>query len=170
MSVIEPVASDKERYTKILQKAISETFENLIFSEPEFDETVARENGEYLYIDMETPLRARLLGRVSRALSAEIASTVLSIEPEHLSDVILNDAVGEVLNTVAGAFLRDLLPDGEKFNLGLPGKTDSQESPTHEFCHVFGKVNDEPVHFCLAWGFEPSFSGGEEDSSDINGN
>ncbi len=166
MKVVELTSADVEKCESFLKSAISETFENLIFTEPEFEEETQPRSGEFLYIDMLTPLRARLLGKISSNLSAEIASTVLGIEPEHLSDVILNDAVGEVLNTIAGHFLRSLLPDGDKFDLGLPGRMDSSEPFSEELVHISAKINDEPISICLAWSQHAAFTEGEDDVVD----
>jgi CheY-specific phosphatase CheX len=143
------IESDHEKYRGIFKFAIAEVFENLIFTEPEFDDNAEVEQGQFIYIDLLDPLEARLYGRVSAALASDIASTVLSIEAEHLSDVILNDAVGEVLNTVAGTFFRNVLADGEKFNLGLPGKTESPVFLQSIGLHVSAKINDESVSFHL---------------------
>jgi CheY-specific phosphatase CheX len=145
----ELIESDHEKYLGIFKFAISDVFENLIFTEPEFVEGADVEEGQYIFIDLVDPLEARLYGRVSSALASDIASTVLSIEAEHLSDVILNDAVGEVLNTVAGTFLRNVLSEHDKFDLGLPGKTDSPVFLESIGLHVSAKINDEPVSFHL---------------------
>jgi CheY-specific phosphatase CheX len=140
---------DHDKYAGILKFAVCDVFENLIFTEPEFSDSAEVEQGEHIFIDLLYPLEARLFGRVSAALASDIASTVLSIEAQHLSDVILNDAVGEVLNTVAGTFLRNVLPEGEKFDLGLPGKIDSPVFLESVGLHLSAKVNDEAISFHL---------------------
>lgn len=146
---IEEIVANKDKYTALLKSALSETVENLFFCEPDFDEVVVPTSGEHMFVEILLPIKAQLYGSVSMALASEIASQVLSIETEHLSTVILDDAVGELLNMVAGGFLRGMLPDGETFNLGLPGKMQATDLAKREFLHVSARVNDEPIYFCL---------------------
>ncbi|MFQ5675748.1 MAG: chemotaxis protein CheX, partial [bacterium] len=68
----------------------------------------------------------------------------LEIEP---SIEQMQDLVGEIINTVAGRFLDELVPSGKMFQLGLPEK--GQGEPPHhsdEITSILLNVGDHYVN------------------------
>jgi hypothetical protein len=54
------------------------------------------------------------------ALLKQIAGNIYALPEEDLSDRMLADLMNELLNTIAGIFLSELLPSDQTFGLGLP--------------------------------------------------
>jgi CheY-specific phosphatase CheX len=143
--------SKKQEYEGKISEAVRATFENLIFSEIEKVDLEFHLDGEFLFLDILDPYRGFFLISIPKPMAAEIASTVLGIDTEMLTDSLLVDASGEVLNTVVGHFLRSLVPDGGQFNLGLPKTIEASELPVASAINMHFSLNNEVFGISLRW-------------------
>ena len=112
----------REEWDETMKSAVSSTLENMAFMEvlpcdepPESYDNVMQVT---LLVHDPTPGEFRML--ISRDLVAEIAANILGPEVEELEDQGLNDILSELLNTIIGRFLSEILSDDETFKLGLP--------------------------------------------------
>lgn len=115
------MSSEPKSVEELLAAAACDSLENLAFTELE-----PAPEGEFAGGGGYRGARIRLgtLGRLDLALEApllrEVASTLYSLEAESLDDAVLDDAVQEILNIIAGRFLAGM-PRGNAGNtLGLP--------------------------------------------------
>ena len=134
-----------EKLEQDIYSAISSTLENMAFMEvgkevaeavryPDEDIVVSR-------LLIHDPLPGELYLSMPKLLLGKIASSVYIMPAEELSEQMLLDMLGELINTVAGLFLNAYLPEDQAYNLGLPenvpvGENDSPfEMKTWDF-HV----------------------------------
>jgi hypothetical protein len=66
------------------------------------------------------PIQGELYLRMPKPLLSKIVSSVYIMPSEELSEQMLLDMLGELINTVAGLFLNAYLPEDQTYNLGLP--------------------------------------------------
>lgn len=113
---------------KTLQRAISETFELLTFTDII----------EYRRLDKITAPPGSLIG-FQQTVTAPFSATIgiildttwvaATLEETFAEEYATNpnfadDFVAEITNTISGSFLKSLLPVRQEFNLGLPQKLD----------------------------------------------
>lgn len=88
-----------------------------------------------------------------RELADELAASVLGLDgPEDVSEEDAFDAVGELVNVIAGRVLAALVPQDEAFNIGAPqlsqdsdGSLWTESSSTEDACAFL--VEDFPTLF-----------------------
>ena len=74
--------------------------------------------GYHTYLDIDEPLKMRFHLLIDEELTREIVSTILAEEPENLTEDLIGDTLGEILNTLAGKFSGDL--EESEPVIGLP--------------------------------------------------
>jgi hypothetical protein len=103
--------------------AVVETFENLAFMEPEhipgehptFSETAIRYR-----LAITSPFTGWIRISIGKDLAATIAGTVWSLDPAEVEERLCRDNIAEILNTIAGRFMKAAIPEDQLFSLGLP--------------------------------------------------
>jgi len=143
--------SKKQEYEEKIFEAVQATFENLIFSEIEKVDQEFHSDGEFLFLDIMEPYRGFFVVSIPRPMASEIASTVLSIDEKMLTESLLVDTSGEVLNTVAGHFLRSIVPESGQFNLGLPRTVNARELPEANAINMHFSISGEVLGISLRW-------------------
>ncbi|MBW2185690.1 MAG: chemotaxis protein CheX [Deltaproteobacteria bacterium] len=115
---------------------LEETLENMAFvsiEECTLEEAVNLKQqmlGVNLLITEPELLEMRL--DVSKELLYQIAETMYTMDRDELSDQLINDLLAEILNTLAGRFMTEILPPESDFSLSIPELADGEES-TSEF-------------------------------------
>lgn len=108
---------------RAMLNAVADTFENLAFMEalpasggrPETDnETLSAA------LLLHEPLQGEIRIAFSRRLMTAVASTVFGLPEQDCTDTTLRDVSAEVLNTISGRFLSEMLPEHQAFRIGLP--------------------------------------------------
>ncbi len=109
---------------EILVDAVTETIESMAFMEllpsdriSPYDESLIRLRVEIL-INAPFPGEIRLV--LPRRLAVPFAKNMYSLEAEEVTDSIIEDVLGEIVNIIAGRLMADILPDDQTFQLGLP--------------------------------------------------
>lgn len=109
-------------FNEALVAAVLETFENLAFMEPE--STPGREfaAGRALCCSLAilSPLRSSMQIAMDEDLGKLITGTIWSMQIDSVDEQMCRDALAELLNTIAGRFMKALLPADQVFQLGLP--------------------------------------------------
>lgn len=109
---------------EIIADAVSQTIESMAFvdislssTKTPYDEHLVRLRVEIL-INAPFPGEIRLVLPVSLAVS--FAKNMYNLDEKEVSEEILNDVLGEIINIVAGRIMADILPEDQTFQLGLP--------------------------------------------------
>lgn len=109
---------------EILLDAVTETIESMAFIEllpsekiTPYDEHLVRLRVEIL-INAPFPGEIRLV--LPKSLAFLFAQNMYSLEEKDVTDDIISDVLGEVVNIVAGRLMADILPVDQTFQLGLP--------------------------------------------------
>lgn len=113
-------------YHEALVAAVVETFENLAFMEPEYspDKEFAAGVTHGCSLAIQAPLQSSMQIVMDVELGKVITSTVWSRQKESVDEQMCRDTLAELLNTIAGRFMKALLPADQTFQLGLPEVTE----------------------------------------------
>ncbi len=106
-----------------LTAAVIETFENLAFMEPEEVQDgmpVFGDSAICYRLAIESPFAGWMCLAMEPGLAAIIAGTVWSGDQAEVGEQLCRDTVAEILNTVAGRFMKEYIPGDQTFALGLP--------------------------------------------------
>jgi hypothetical protein len=114
----DPVAADP--FYAGVQQAVSQSLEEMCFM-PVLEEAVLLASLPVL-----EPCPGDIHLQIQERIAREIALSIYACEPDALTEKMVDDAIGELINTVAGQLLALRLPDDHVFTLGLP--TVSRES------------------------------------------
>ena len=83
------------------------------------------------------PVKGRVGLVVDRRLARQMALDMYACEPKELTDQMVTDFVAELINTISGQMMSDVLPDEQLFQLGLPDVTEGASlayaGDTHSF-------------------------------------
>ncbi|MDP3478726.1 MAG: chemotaxis protein CheX [Desulfoprunum sp.] len=109
-------------FQKALVAAVLETFENLAFMEPEFspDKEFVAEVTFCCSLAIRTPLQCSIQIAMDEDLGKLITATIWSRQKDSVDEQMCRDALAELLNTIAGRFMKAVLPADQTFQLGLP--------------------------------------------------
>jgi len=109
---------------EILVDAVTETIESMAFVEllpaetiTPYDEQMVRLRVEIL-VNEPFPGEIRLV--LPKALAVQFARNMYSLEQQEVTDGIISDVLGEIVNIIAGRLMADILPGHQTFKLGLP--------------------------------------------------
>lgn len=109
--------------TDAITNAVSDTLENLAFMEvmpvPDAGDTPREEALLAAALLIYEPYRGEIRLELPRPLLEEIFQTVFGLLEEETGPD-LNDLLAELLNTIAGRMLIELLPANQPFQFGLP--------------------------------------------------
>ncbi len=114
----------KEKFDRSLFSALATTMEEMAFQEveQELEDTLNPiDSNQMLWskMDIITPFKCAMAIVVDQSLARDLTETIYgSIDP--LTDFQVKDALGELLNTIAGCFLSELLPSDIPFDVSLP--------------------------------------------------
>lgn len=104
--------------------AVAETIESMAFlevlpseKETPYDEHLVRLRVEIL-VNAPFPGEIRLV--LPRRLAVQFVQNMYSLEKLEVTDEILSDVLGEIVNIIAGRLMADMLPGDQTFQLGLP--------------------------------------------------
>ncbi len=102
--------------------AVAETMENLAFMEalPIEEEGAPDPAAMTAALLFHEPYQGEIRIALPRRLLAEIAENLSGPGESELAEPLLKDVLAEILNTVAGRFLDELLPADQTFRIGLP--------------------------------------------------
>ena len=113
----------KPLYQAMLQ-AVSQTLENMAFTEvlkhynPSYEIPVDDLIWSSLLIS--DPVQGELRLAMPKTLLAKLTTSIFALEPEEVTQAQMDDILHEMLNTIAGLFMTNLLTDSQTFQLGLP--------------------------------------------------
>jgi hypothetical protein len=113
-----------DRLGDAVYRAIATTLENMAFLEVEQDLEDARRYPQEETLGcrllIHDPLQGEIYLLMPRPLLQKIASTVYILPDEELSEKMILDMLGELINTAGGLFMTAYLPKNQTYALGLP--------------------------------------------------
>ena len=135
---------------KSLIKAVVAAMENIAFEEPEVLSESVDITGETITFSLQVVspylLQTRIV--VPKELVMKLVKTIYRDDEKEITDNLLDDTVGELLNTIIGTMMGDLTVGKRIFEMGLPEKIKKeQESPAGHIRKYFFRI--EELAFCI---------------------
>ena len=113
-----------EKLEQDIYRAIATTLENMAFMAVSQELEEARrypaEEMASSRLLIHDPIQGELYLLMPKPLLSKIVSSVYILPVEELTEQMLLDMLGELINTVAGLFLNAYLPEDQTYSLGLP--------------------------------------------------
>lgn len=104
--------------------AASRTLENMAFMEVmehfDPDYQIPAEDLSWTSILILDPVQAELRLAMPTSLLRQLTGSVFAMDEADVDDGQVNDILNELLNTIAGLFMTNLLNDDQEYQLGLP--------------------------------------------------
>jgi CheY-specific phosphatase CheX len=116
----ETIALLKSKVVDITKETIENmTFLETLYSENKtlYDEHLVRLRAEIL---VNAPFAGEIRIIIPVSLAIRFASNLFTLKEEEISEEILNDVIGELINIIAGGLMKEITPSDKKFELGIP--------------------------------------------------
>jgi len=141
---------ESDSLQKPLVKAVLATMENIAFEEPEVLPDPVNISGETVSFSLQVVSPYLLLTRIEipKKLAVKLTKTIYRDAEKEITDALLDDTVGEFLNTIIGTMMGDLTLGERIFEMGLPQKiTGEKETPSGNVRRIFFQIEEFP--FCI---------------------
>ncbi len=118
------MADNPVHFTGPLTDAVRICLENMAFmsveppSRPE--DCRSGQEGYSAVLLVHDPIQAEMQMSMPAAVLGEVAASIYASDAEELTETQRHDILAELLNTIAGLFLAELLPCEQAFRMGLP--------------------------------------------------
>ncbi len=135
---------------KSLVKAVLVTMENIAFEEPEVLSEAVDISGETISSSLQVVSPYLLLTVITmpRELAVRLTRTIYRDDEKEVTDSLLDDTVGEFLNTIIGTMMGDLTLGERIFEMGLPERTKGiREVSSGNIRKNFFRIEEFP--FCI---------------------
>lgn len=113
----------KPLYTA-MKDAISQTLENMVFMEAteHYDQSyeIPAEDLIWAYLVVQDPVQSEIRLALPKSLLKNLTSSVFSLEDDEVTQAQMDDILHELLNTIVGLFMTNLLEDNQTYKMGLP--------------------------------------------------
>lgn len=108
-----------------LMTALTKTMEDMAFEEIEFlgrdmVTPVIPEDNLWARLAILQPFEGEICIEVSAGYARLVTEALYGAMPEDITDEAVGDALAEILNTIAGVFMKAYTPHDKSFELGLP--------------------------------------------------
>ena len=93
------------------------------------------------------PVQGEIRLALTKSLLKNLTASIYVSTPEKISPEQMNDVLQELLNTISGAFMANLLADHQQFQLGLPetGQGQLPETGKNAVAWTLMTVDEEPL-------------------------
>ena len=135
---------------KSLIRAVLAAMEKIAFEEPEVLAESDKIAGETVAFSLHVVSPYLLLTRIiiPKELAVKLTKTIYRDDEKEITETLLDDTVGEFLNTIIGTMMGDLTLGERIFEMGLPEKVkEKQEEPDGQIRKYFFRI--EEFVFCL---------------------
>jgi len=115
-----------------MKQAVSTTLENMIFMEAvehyDQDYELPSEDLAWTSLLIQDPVQGELRLAMTKTFLRKITSAVFALDDEEITQAQMDDILHELLNTIAGLFMTNLLADDQPYQLGLPEQGEGELS------------------------------------------
>lgn len=135
---------------KSLVRAVLSAMENIAFEEPEVLAAPVDIKGDVISFALQVVSPYLLLTRIHipKQLAESLIRTIYRDDEKEITDALLDDTVGEFLNTIIGTMMGDLTLGERIFEMGLPQKiTGKIETPAGKVRSICFQIEATP--FCV---------------------
>jgi len=118
MTIIEP------ELRNILERAVADTIESMAFVEIVPTEKKTPYNEHLVRLRVEILVNAPFPGEIRLVLPISLAmifaQNMYNLDERQITDELIQDVLGEIVNIVAGRLMAEIIPSKQTFQLGLP--------------------------------------------------
>lgn len=132
---------------KSLVKAVLTSMENIAFEEPEILSAPVDIKGETVSFSLQVVSPYFLTTRldIPKELAIKLTRTIYRDDEKKITDVLVDDTVGEFLNTIIGTMMGDLTLGERIFEMGLPQKSkEKKENQSGDVRRIFFRIEEFP--------------------------
>jgi len=135
---------------KALLDATRQTFETMAFVEvTEQSEEIPPETPTqvaWVSILIHDPLQGELRMALSEGALTSMTADMFGIEIDEVANIQRQDIIAEILNTLAGLFMTNLIPADQTYRLGLPEHGDGPLPSTEDAAIIWNlQIEGEPL-------------------------
>jgi hypothetical protein len=110
--------------------AVSQTLENMAFMEvmEHFDRSYEIPAGELVWNSLliNDPIQGEVRLAMSKTFLKTLTGNIFGMDDEEITQQQMDDILNELLNTIVGLFLSNLLADDQEYEMGLPEPGDEK--------------------------------------------
>ena len=149
---------DKQRLEQAVSNAMLETFEGMAFVElnPSTADEIVQARASGKWVNAKITLREPIVGEITMVIPREvgeaIAGALFSGVAEEITIQQVQDTVGELMNTVAGQVLSEIVPEDQRFAFSLPTVSDADPTTLRGTIYYFVTDEEQPVYFSVQHG------------------
>ena len=104
--------------------AVSQTLENMVFMEvmEHFDRSYEIPAEELVWTSLliHDPVQGEIRLAMSKAMLRQLTGNVFALDDDEITQAQMDDILNELLNTIVGLFMTNLLADDQEYKIGLP--------------------------------------------------
>ncbi len=135
---------------KSLIRAVLAAIENIAFEEPEVLSEPVNIKGEIISSSLQvvSPYLLQTLIIMPKELAIKLIKTIYRDDEKEIADSLLDDTVGEFLNTIIGTMMGNLTMGERIFEMGLPEKSKKKQKDQADYSRrYFFRI--EELSFCI---------------------
>lgn len=144
------------KFYQAMHQAVSQTLENMVFVE-----VMAHPDKAYIMPEDETvwtsllindPVQGELILAMPHNTLEKFTGNIFAMPEDDLTDTQKNDILNELLNTIAGLFMTNLLAQDQQYKLGLPAIGHGKFAPADADTLVWKLItsDDDPLEIRAA--------------------
>lgn len=136
--------------------AVSQTLENMVFMEAmeHFDRSyeIPVEELAWTSLLINDPVQGEIRLAMPENLLNKLTSNIFGIDPEEITQPQKDDILNELLNTIVGLFLTNLLADNQEYKMGLPelGEGPLPEIDADTIVWKLMTSDEDPLQVCAS--------------------
>ena len=142
--------NENDTLGKSLIKAVLAAIENIAFEEPEVLSEPVKIKGEIVSSSLQvvSPYLLQTIIIMPKELAIKLTKTIYRDDEKEIADSLLNDTLGEFLNTIIGTMMGNLTMGERIFEMGLPEKVkEKQKDQADHVRRYFFRI--EELSFCV---------------------
>ncbi|MDX2480997.1 MAG: chemotaxis protein CheX [Desulfuromusa sp.] len=128
-------------------KAVSQTLENMAFMEvmEHFDRSyeIPAEELAWNSLLINDPVQGEIRLAMSKTFLKKLTGNVFGIDDDEITQPQIDDILNELLNTIVGLFLTNLLADDQEYKMGLPELGEEELPEVDENTIVWKLMTDD---------------------------
>ena len=131
--------------------AVSQTLENMAFMEvmEHFDQSyeIPAEDLVWNSLLINDPVQGEVKLAMPKSLLKKLTGNIFALDDDEITQSQMDDILNELLNTIVGLFLTNLLADDQEYKMGLPesGEGELSEADTEPIICKLMTADEDPL-------------------------